>query len=282
MATTDINTPSTENTLLKEKYGPWVMIAGASTGVGAAFARHFAALGLNCILIARRVAPLETLRQELVDKHGVEVLLLPFDLSENGVAARIEKAVEGRSIGMFIYNAGGDPYITKFLNTSASNWASLVRMNTQTIMECCHIFGGLMVERGRGGIVLVGSHAALGGVKKLSVYSATKAFGLNLGESLWAEWSAKGVNVLNLLIGATDTPHMRESMAKLNIPGIASMELAKPEDVVRAAIHHLPHGPTLIYPDDQNTAAGNKSQGALRREHVIQISATSALFIGDD
>lgn len=264
------------------QYGPWALIAGASQGVGAAFAHHLAAQGIHCVLVARRSAPLETLRDELVSQYGIDVLLVPLDLSENGAAARLEHAIAGRDIGLFVYNAGGDPYITKFLDTPAAGWASLLRMNTQTVMECCHLFGGRMVQRGRGGIVLLGSHAALGGVRKLGVYSATKAFGLNLGESLWAEWSDKGVHVLNLVIGATDTPHMRASLAKLNIPGAADIALSTPQDVVAAAMRQLPHGPTLIYPDDERSAAGVKPLGIVRREHVLHMSATSAMFIGAD
>ncbi len=100
-------------------------------------------------------------------------------------------------------------------------------------------------------------------------------------ESLWAEWRDKGVHVLNLVIGATDTPHMRESLAKLNVPGASEYPLARPEDVVAAALRQLPDGPTLISPDDQNTADGVTPVGLQRREHVLRMSATSALFIGD-
>ncbi|MES2263886.1 MAG: SDR family NAD(P)-dependent oxidoreductase [Pseudomonadota bacterium] len=281
MTASAISSATPDAATLKRQYGPWVLIAGASQGVGAAFARHCASLGLNCVLVARRVAPLEALRDELVNEHGVEVLLLPQDLSVDGAAAQLRQAVGEREIGLFVYNAGGDPYITHFLDTPAADWAALVRLNTQTVMECCHAFGGRMVERGHGGIILLGSHSGLGGVRKLSVYSATKGFGMNLGESLWAEWRTRGVHVLNLVIGATDTPHMRASLAKMNIPGASDIALATPEEVVEAALRQLPDGPTLIYPDDKNTAPGGTPLGSVRREHVLRMSATSAQFIGD-
>lgn len=281
MSATNVTSPASGPASVRQQYGPWVLIAGASQGVGAAFAAKYAAMGINCVLVARRIAPLETLRDELVGAHGVQVQLLPLDLSEDGAGARLAQAVAQHEIGTFIYNAGGDPYITHFLDTPAPDWAGLIRMNTQTVMECCHAFGSKMVERGRGAIILLGSHSALGGVKKLAVYSATKSFGLNLGESLWAEWRDKGVHVLNLVIGATDTPHMRASLAKLNIPGADSYPLASPADVVDAALARLADGPTLIYPDDQNSAAGATPLGRRRGEHVLTMSATSALFIGD-
>ncbi|MEH6499402.1 MAG: SDR family NAD(P)-dependent oxidoreductase [Pseudoalteromonas distincta] len=264
------------------RYGNWALIAGASHGIGAAFARQLAAQGMNCILVARNETALESLKAELEAQHGVQALCVKQDLSATDATARLLEATGNRQVGLVIYNAGGDPFISQFLNTDAEQWMTLLRMNTQTVMDISHAFGGRMIERGRGGLLLVGSHAALGGVRKLGMYSATKGFSLNLGESLWAEWKDQGVDVLNLLISTVDTPTMRETMQRLNIPNAMTMPLPQADDIACLALQQLRNGPTLIHPEDLAVPAGEGSPGSLRRDHVITKSTEAAQFIGND
>lgn len=266
----------------KRKYGPWALIAGASHGVGAAFAHQLAARGLNCVLVARRQDALDALRLELVARHGVEVLAVSQDLSHADAADRLLAAVTDREIGLFVYNAGGDSFLTRFLDTPVEDWSSLLRLNASTLMACCHAFGGRMLGRGRGGVILVGSQAALGGIRKLAMYSASKGFAMNLGESLWAEWKDRGIDVLNLLIGTVDTPTMREAMVRLNIPDALGMPLPQAADIVALALRELHNGPTLIHPQDIDATGYGQSPGQVRREHVIAKSAEAAAFIGND
>jgi uncharacterized protein len=189
-------------------------------------------------------------------------------------------AVGERHIGLFIFNAGGDGHATKYLDKGARDWMPLVRRNVLTLMESVHAFGARMAGTGRGGILLVGSDAAFGGVSRLGVYSATKAFGLNLGESLWAELASKGVDVLNLVIGATDTPTLREVLRQKNIPA-ESLVLARTSEVVPAALARLGKGPTLVYgfaDDDSDTV---KSSGS-RRKRILDNGKFLSLFFGED
>src|SRR4030088_3038703 len=185
---------------LKARYGPWAVIAGASEGLGAEFARQLAAAGINCILVARRAQVLETFAADLRKLYGIEAIGAAIDLAEPSATERMLAAVGERRIGLFIFNAGGDGHATKYLDKAAEDWAPLVRRNVLTLMESVHAFGKRMVQNGRGGILLVASDAAFGGVWRLGVYSATKAFGLNLAEPLWAKLAPKGVDVLNLVI----------------------------------------------------------------------------------
>jgi short-subunit dehydrogenase len=263
------------------RYGPWAVIAGASHGVGAAFARLLAERGLNCVLVARREEALVQLKTELEQRYAVEVLVVSQDLSRRDACERLVAAVGPRQVGLFIYNAGGDPYITRFLATSAADWEALLCLNSLTVMQCSHAFGGAMVARGRGGLLLVGSQAALGGIRKLAMYSATKGFALNLGESLWAEWKGQGVDVLNLLIGTVDTPTMREAMVKLNIPDALTMNLPKAEELALLGLQELANGPTLIHPEDVHDQHASPP-GAARQAHVLSKSAQAAVFIGND
>ncbi|MBD1552579.1 SDR family NAD(P)-dependent oxidoreductase [Pseudomonas typographi] len=266
----------------KHRYGPWAVIAGASHGMGAAFAELLAERGVNCVLVARRTEALEKLKAELTARHAVEVLWVSQDLSRPGAAQKLIATVGAREVGLFVYNAGGDPFITRFLDSSRADWASLLRLNALTLMECAHAFGGAMLGRRRGGLILVGSQAALGGIRKLAVYSATKGFAMNLGESLWAEWRDHGVDVLNLLIGTVDTPTMREAMVKLKIPDALNMPLPKAEDIARLALAELGNGPTLIHPEDVGLTDPQHGPGFARRKQVIGKSAEAAVFIGND
>ena len=107
-----------------KKYGPWAVIAGASHGVGAALADQVAAKGLNCVLVARREDALTDLKNQLVDRYGVEVLVVTLDLTLDDAADRLVVAVADREVGLLIYNAGGDPYITRFLDTPVKRYSS--------------------------------------------------------------------------------------------------------------------------------------------------------------
>ena len=263
------------------RYGPWAVIAGASHGVGAAFARALAERGLNCVLVARRGDALAQLKGELEQRYAIEVLVVIQDLSQPDTCERLLAAVGERQVGLFIYNAGGDPYITRFLDTSTEDWGALLRLNCLTVMQCSHAFGAAMLERGQGGLLLVGSQAALGGIRKLAMYTATKGFALNLGESLWAEWKDRGVDVLNLVIGTVDTPTMRDAMVKLNIADALTMTLPKADDLALLALEQLGNGPTLIHPEDTLVQV-ETAPGPARRAQVLSKSAQAAVFIGND
>jgi uncharacterized protein len=267
---------------LHGRYGPWALIAGASDGVGAEFARQAAAAGINCILVARRLPLLDRLAQELKTQHGVEVITRSIDLSEPDAAAHMLGSAAGLEVGLFVYNAGADPFGTKFLDSSVADWGAVLRMNVHALLESCHAVARRMLESGGGGIVVVSSEAAFSGTSRLSVYSATKAFGLNLGESLWAELSPAGVDVLCLVLGPTDTPTLRRTLAERNVPlDAVAQDLASPPAVVRAALEELGKVPTLVYRMSADLAVGLES-AALRRKRIIETSKYMDLFYGQD
>jgi short-subunit dehydrogenase len=263
-----------------ERYGPWALIAGASEGTGSAFARRVAAAGLNCILLARRSGPLDTLAKELRDRHGVECVTAAVDLAAGDAVRRMEEVVAGRELGLFISNAGADSIGSSFLGSDIANWESLVMRNVMTVMRSCHRFAKPMCARGRGGIILVGSGACYGGLAGISVYSATKAFDLCLGEGLWAELKPHGVDVLNLIMGRTDTPAFRELLERKGIP--IPKDLASPDEVARIGLERLPHGPVHNWGlgDEEGGYAGWSA--AARRQRILSIAAMSTSLQGKE
>ena len=261
-----------------ERYGPWAVIAGASEGTGRAFALRLARHGLNCVLIARRAGPLAALADEIRAASGVECITCVADLAATDASDRIAMAVGERDVGLYISNAGSDTNGAQFLETPIESWVELVNRNVLTTMRCCYHFGGLMRTRGRGGIILVGSGACYGGASHLAVYAATKAFDLCLGEGLWAEFRQHGVDVLNLILGRTDTPAFRELLAQKGLP--VPPGLASPEDVAEVGLARLPFGPVHNWNlrDDEVGYAPNSA--AMRRERILTIERMSKDVFG--
>ncbi|MDE2404631.1 MAG: SDR family NAD(P)-dependent oxidoreductase [Sphingomonadales bacterium] len=255
-----------------ERYGPWALIAGASEGTGAAFARQLAAAGLNLILIARREGPLDALAGELHAAHpDTQVITATIDLAKKDAAERMAQVAEGREVGLLILNAGADPNGATFLDNAVANWIDLTNRNVMTVLKACHHFAGLMRPRGRGGMILVNSGACYMGLPGCSVYGATKAYDLVLGESLWAELAPHGIDVLNLVMGQTDTPAYRELMARKGIPFPSGT--ADPEAVAALGLARLPHGPTTNWGEADDAAGMTFSSAAQRRERIRMIAA---------
>jgi short-subunit dehydrogenase len=253
---------------VKSKYGPWGIVAGGSDGIGAAFARVLASRGMNVVLVARRVPVLEASADEIRARHGVEVRTVPLDLSAPSAMSELARETADLEVGLFVYNAGSDNRSVAFLDKDLATHLELVQRNCTSVLEAAYRFGAPMVARGRGAVVLVTSGAAWAGGATLAAYGATKAFDLILAESLWAEWRTSGVDVLGLVLGATDTPSLRRV---LDARGGSYGELADPGQVALEALDHLADGPTWIC--GSGDPAGGSPFGALsRRDAVLAMS----------
>lgn len=258
---------------LLERYGLWALIAGASEGTGAEFARQLAEAGLNLILIARREGPLDALAAEIADKHGVRCVTATIDLARRDAVTRMAEVAAGFEVGLLVFNAGADPNGSTFLDQDVEAWAELTTRNTMTVMRACHHFGRLMRDRGRGGLLVCGSGVCYGGLPGISVYGATKAYDLVLLEGLWAELKPHNVDVLYLVMGRTDTPAHRKLLEERGMPVADGM--ASAAEVARLGIERLPHGPIQNWglADDEAGYAG--SSAAARRERILKIAAAS-------
>lgn len=256
------------------RYGPWALIAGASEGTGAAFARQLAGMGMNLILVARRQAPLEALAADLRTK--VECVTASIDLAAMDATEQLQDAAGRREVGLLILNAGADPNGAMFLDTEVSNWDALVARNVVTVTRALHAFAAPMRARRRGGLMVVGSGACYGGLPGINVYAATKAFDLVLCEALWAELEPHGVDVLSFVLGRTDTPAHRELMAAR---GVAVPDgLADAEEVARLGLARLPFGPVCNWGEADDEAVMSPSSAAQRRERIRRIAVISAAY----
>ena len=236
-------------------YGPWVVIAGGSEGVGAEFARLLAEAGLNLVLVARKPAPLA----ETADRCrelGVEVRTLAVDLVDPDAVSTIATSTADLDVGLLIYNAGANTCSEHFLDGALSDFARVVDLNITAMMALTHHFARPMRTRRRGGVLLVGSMAGYLGSMRHTVYGGVKAFGRIFAESLWLELRDHDVHVLELVLGVTRTPAMERVGLNFDLPGL---KVAEPADVAREGLAQLPNGPVYV--------AGGNTEDVTRRNH---------------
>jgi short-subunit dehydrogenase len=262
-----------------EKYGPWAVIAGASEGTGREFALQIAREGVNCLLVARREAPLRELSEQIIAETGVQCLTLSADLSQPDAFERLREAAGEREVGLFISNAGADPNASEFLDRDIETWDYLVGRNIVTSVRACHHFGSGMRERGRGGLLLVGSGACIGGGPTLAMYSGIKAFDLCFAEGLWAELQPHGIDVLCLVMTTTDTPMLAALIERKGLKRPA--QIAAAAEVAAAGLARLPHGPVHFWGLEDEETGWAISSAAQRRARVSMMAeATRATFSG--
>lgn len=225
---------------LRERFGQWALVAGASEGLGAAFASQLAGQGMDLLLLARRKPVLDSLADTLRQRHGVQVETAEVDLGAPGLAATVAALVAGREVGVLVCNAAVSP-MGAFHELPAEQHLRALDVNCRSPLLLLHALVPSMIQRRRGAVVLMSSLTAFQGSPLISVYGATKAFNLALAEGLWDELRPHGVDVLACCAGATRTPNYLKSRAEKGAPG----EL-EPGEVAREALAALGRGPLLI------------------------------------
>lgn len=223
----------------REQYGPWALVAGASVGLGAAFARQLAARGLNLVLLARRADALGELAAALTRDHGVQVRTAALDLGGADLLSRVREATEGVPIGLLVYNAAAS-VIGPFLDQDLAGQLGMLDVNCRAPLILCHELGRMMAARGRGGILLMSSMAGSQGAPLIATYGATKAWNLVFAEGLWDELKGQGVDVLACRAGATRTPAYEQSQPQAVAP------MMEPESVATQALAALGSGPSMV------------------------------------
>ncbi|WP_161974669.1 SDR family NAD(P)-dependent oxidoreductase [Piscinibacter terrae] len=188
----------------KSRYGPWAVVTGASSGIGAEFSRQLAALGLNLVLVARRQERLARSKLELEAQHNIQVLTVACDLQHTEAVAELAAATAGLDLGLLV-NCAGFAVTGEFTQHRIEDEVSLLHVDCRALMMLSHHFGKKFVARRRGGIINVASAASFMPLPYWAHYSAAKAYVLQLSEGLWFEMKKHGVDVLALCPGSTQT-----------------------------------------------------------------------------
>ncbi len=232
------NADATER--FRQKYGPWALITGASSGIGAEFSRQLAEQRLNLILVARRKERLEGMANDLKIKHGVQVKIVPLDLTRPDFMTSLRPVTDSLEIGLLIGNAGVSVE-GEFLKNNLDDELNMLDINCRAPLILAHELGQKMIARKRGGIIFLSSMVAYQGTPFRITYAGTKAFNLLLAEGLGYELKNNGVDVLALSPGFTNT-EMLEGVDFYH----TSIKPMHVKPVVASALRALGHTSSVI------------------------------------
>jgi len=210
-------------------------VAGASEGLGAAFATELSRRGLGVVLAARRADRLA----EVAGRLPGPSITVAADLATAEGLAAVADAAGTVAVGLVVANAAYSP-IGPFLGLDADQIHRALAVNTVAPVELARGFLPAMVSRGRGGYVVMSSLSGLQGSPPITLYAATKAFGAVLAEGLWAELRGSGVDVVACVAGAVRTPGLSAAKTK-EAPGTVDAE-----EVVTAALRALGRRPRTV------------------------------------
>ncbi len=222
-------------TSFRDRYGPWAIVTGASSGIGDELAKRIAACGIHVVLVARRRDRLEALASELEKKHAIETRVVELDLGSEQACADLVEATKGLEIGLLVNNAGFGMK-GEFLDLDVAEQRRMIAVNCRAPLELTHAFAPQMVARKRGGVIVVASAAAFQGLPGTAAYSATKAFEVLFAEGIREELRPFGVDVLALCPGPTDTEGPRRTGVD---PDKVPVKMMHPGDVAQAGLDAL-------------------------------------------
>ena len=214
------------------------LITGASSGIGAAFARKLAARGRNVLLVARSEDKLITLCNELGRLSGIRAHYFTLDLMKPGAPAELLEETKRRELVIdTLVNNAGFGSMGDFVRLDLARELEMIDLNIKALVDLTQRFLGPMRDRGQGTIINVASTAAFQAVPYMATYAATKAFVLSFSEALWEENRQFGVHVMALCPGVTETNFFKAS--RMERPPMRTIET--PEDVVETALRALNH-----------------------------------------
>ena len=211
----------------------YVLITGASSGIGYEMAKQLAKKNVNLLLVARSEDKLQQLQQELKNQSTFDVEYLLFDLSEPNSALDVYNMVKEKNyvVTGLINNAGVGDY-GNFVEMPLKKDEDMIALNITALVGLTKLFGADMVKAGKGKIMNVASLLSFLPFPYYSVYAATKCFVLAFTETVSAELQGTGVSVTALCPGTVETPFHTASMRKTNA---MNANKPMPADVVAKA-----------------------------------------------
>lgn len=219
----------------------YILITGASAGIGYEMAQQLAEKKHNLILVARSVYKLMQMQAELSIAHDIDVQYIEKDLSNPAAAIELFNEVKEQKLVVthLVNNAGFGGY-GNFLETSLENELNMINLNVSSLVVLTKLFGQKMARRKSGRIMNVASILSFIPFPYYSVYSATKTFVLSFTETIAAELEGSGVVVTALCPGTVETEFHTPEMRKTN-----AMNTNKPVSakvVAEAGVQLLLHG----------------------------------------
>jgi short-subunit dehydrogenase len=235
-------------TIDKDRFGPWALITGASSGIGKEFARQIAASGINVVLVARRETALIEVGRSIAKDSRVQYRVIVMDLSQEAFISKLAEHTRDLDIGFVVSNAGtANP--GEFLKLDRRLLQETLRLNTMAHLDIAHYFGRKLAERRRGGLILVGAMGAENGIPRIANDGGAKAYVHSLGQALHYEFKPLGVYVTVLATGFANTPVLE----KLGFdPKTMPMKPMRVEQCVSEALSGLLKNRSRIVPGRLN------------------------------
>lgn len=222
---------------------PVALVTGASSGIGAQFARVLAERDHDLVLVARGRARLETLAKELAGQRGVGCEVLAADLTDTAQLATVEARAE--NVDVLVNNAGFGT-TGRFHELELDAEDREIRLNVVALTRLTHAAARAMAARGAGGILNVASIAAFQPTPGNATYSATKAYVLSFTEAVHEELRGTGVSVTCLCPGFTRTEFQaRAGFDETQVPGILWQTA---DAVARAGLDGLARNKAVVVP----------------------------------
>jgi short-subunit dehydrogenase len=216
---------------LRERYGEWALVTGASAGIGAAFARELAREGMSLVLSARREDRLRALAAELEQVHAVRTRVIASDLATQDGQDRLVSGVANLELALLVLNAGIGQQ-GRFEKCDPERLEQMLALNCGAPLRLTRALAPGLISRGRGALIFTGSVAGRQPLPLHAAYAASKAWILLFGEALSVELGERGVDVLVVEPGVTET-EFQEHAGELPHAGAA------PEAVVAEALAAL-------------------------------------------
>jgi short-subunit dehydrogenase len=244
------------------------LVTGASSGIGAGFARACAARGDDLVIVARDERRLEELAESFEKEHSIEVEVLAADLATEVGTGVVEARLESDDppVDLLVNNAGIGTF-GKFAELPREREAQEVQLNVMALMRLCHAALPGMVGRSRGGVINVSSVAGYQPTPLNATYGATKAFVTSFSHALHEELRGTGVNMMVLCPGFTRTEF--QERAGLDSSAVPKFMWQSAEAVVTAALRAYDNGRAVCIPGPLNQAGAAFSSampGAITRK----------------
>lgn len=219
------------------------LITGASSGIGAVFAKKLAQRGYDVVLVARSEDKLHTLANQLQQQHSIVAMVISQDLTQPSAAETIFAQLEQRGIqlDLLVNNAGFGTY-GDFATTDLAVLTDMIQLNVQAVVSLTYRCLPGMRSRRSGSILNIGSTASFQPLPYFAVYAATKAFVLSFSEALWHECKPYDIKVLAVCPGPTETNFFKVADFPDSLEGQVGQNYASPEAVVDEALQALEQG----------------------------------------
>lgn len=244
--------------------GKWAMVTGASSGLGVDFSRELARREANLILVARRGKRLNPIADELRRKFGVEVEVMPTDLSVQDVLEALHRQLSEKAQAVdILVNSAGFGVHGEFLENSWKRERAMIEVDVIALVHLTKLLAAEMVKRGYGRILQVASTAAYQPVPNYAVYGACKAFVLSFGEALYHELRGSGVTCTVLSPGVTKTEF--QQVAGHEYTRYMRMTQMTSPDVARIGIDAMLSGRSSVVAGFHNAAMVASVRFAPRR-----------------